>query len=548
MAKKFYITMAIPYVNAAPHIGHALEFIQTDTIARSKRLQGFATMVVSGSDENGLKIVQAAEKASLSPQELADCNTQIFLNLAKRLSVEINTWRRGSDKKLHWPGTEKLWKLGQENGDIYKKMYGGYYCVGCEDFLTKKDLVEGKCPEHLKEPEWVEEENYFFRLSKYQKAIEQLITSNQLLIVPDTRRNEILSFIRAGLADFSISRSKARAKNWGIPIPEDASQVIYTWYDGLNIYQTAVGFGYDENLYKKWWPADLHVIGKGISRFHAVYWIGILLSAGLPIPKSIFIHGYITSEGQKMSKTLKNIVDPFAICQKYGSEVIRYYLLREIPAYGDGDFSERRLKEIYNADLANGLGNLVARVAKLATPLINPNTSLPKIVPFNELYLSGACKMYKKALDEFRFNDALAFILNKVTSANKQIDQAKPWNLKGKQLEEFLLAAISKILEIAVLLQPFLPETADKIQKQFSGAAVKSQGPLFPRMKPPRPCQPTGRTGKDVDELSQVGEVSLDGSASSLPAPYRTVTGPASCLPAGKASPTKPGFRRGGIT
>src|SRR3989344_1861508 len=362
---KFYITAAIPYVNGKPHIGHALEFVQCDVVARYKKLLGYDTLYVSGSDENGLKIVQAAEKNSLTPQELSDKNTQAFLELVNLLSVNIGVWRRGSDRKLHWPGTEKLWRLGEKNGDIYKKMYGGYYCVGCEDFYTKKDLVDGKCPEHLTVPEWVEEENYFFKLSRYQEQIEELIRSDTLHIIPQERKNEVLSFIARSLEDFSISRSQKRAKNWGIPVPGDDSQVIYTWYDGLNIYQTAVGFGYDEALWKKWWPADLHVIGKGILRFHAVYWIGMLLSAGLPLPKSIFVHGYISSGGHKMSKSLGNVIDPFEVVKRYGTDATRYYLLREIPAYGDGDFTFERFQQLYNADLANGLGNTISRVAKL---------------------------------------------------------------------------------------------------------------------------------------------------------------------------------------
>lgn len=470
MAKKFYLTIAIPYVNGSPHAGHALEFIQGDTVARYHKLLGEDVFFVSGSDENGLKIVQAAEQENLTPQALADKNTKIFQECAKVLNVNFDVWRRGSDQKLHWPGSQKLWQLCSKNGDIYKKLYGGFYCVGCEDFYTEKDLVEGKCPEHLTKPEWVEEENYFFRLSKYQKQIEDLITSNQLIIIPQTRRNEILTFIKSGLNDFSISRSKKRAQNWGIPVPNDESQVIYTWFDALNIYQTAVGFGYDETLYKKWWPADLHMIGKGIIRFHAVYWIGMLLSADLPLPKSIFVHGYISSGGHKMSKSLGNVVDPFAIVKKYGTDAVRYYFLREIPAYGDGDFSEGRFKELYNADLANGLGNLVARVAKLASQRKSLRGKTPSY------------NFYNDALREFRFNDALAFVWEKVTIANKTVDETKPWELKGEELEKALQNVINQILKIAVLLQPFLPETSQKIKQQFTGPKIKAQPPLFPRI------------------------------------------------------------------
>lgn len=470
--KKFYITAAIPYVNGKPHVGHALEFVQGDVMARYKKIMGFDTIYVSGSDENGLKIVQAAEKQQVTPQELADRNTRLFLQLIKLLNVDIDVWRRGSDKKLHWPGTEKLWKLGERHGDIYKKMYGGFYCVGCEDFYTKKDLVNGKCPEHLTEPEWVEEENYFFKLSRYQKQIENLIRSDKLLVVPQARKNEVLSFIESGLEDFSISRSRKRAKNWGIPVPGDDNQVIYTWYDGLNIYQTAVGYGYDEELWEKWWPADIHVIGKGIVRFHAVYWIGMLLSSQLPLPKSIFIHGYISSGGHKMSKSLGNVIDPFDVVKKYGTDATRYYLLREIPTHGDGDFTYERFEQIYNADLANGLGNLIARVSKLCEKVTFKTKQLPQL---NE--------EYSKDIEDFRFNEVLEVIWNGIRILDKKINDQEPWKITNKKrLTEILQFAVDDIRNIALELRPFLPQTAEKILTQFSQARIKSEAPFFPRI------------------------------------------------------------------
>ena len=479
--KKFYITAAIPYVNGVPHIGHALEFVQCDAIARYKKLAGYETLLISGSDENGLKIVQAAEKQNLAPQELADKNTLVFKNLVKQLNIGIDVWQRGSDRKFHWPGTHKLWQLCEKNGDIYKKLYGGFYCVGCEDFYTKNDLVEGKCPEHLTEPEWVEEENYFFRLSKYQERIEKLIETDELRVVPQTRKNEVLSFIRSGLEDFSISRSRERAKNWGIPVLGDESQIIYTWFDGLNIYQTGVGFGYDDNLWQKWWPADVHVIGKGIIRFHAVYWIGMLLSAGLSLPKSIFVHGYIASGGQKMSKTLGNVIDPFEVIQKYGAEALRYYLLREIPAHGDGNFTYERFEQLYNADLANGLGNLVARVSKL---LENYDVDLSQ-------FKSDDKKLFDEILsdiDTHHFNFALQQIWQEISKLDRFINDEKPWEKPRsgalKSLGKILTGthALSSIREIAYALQPFMPETAEKILTQFKGPKILSQAPLFPRL------------------------------------------------------------------
>src|SRR3989344_3805937 len=366
MNKKFYITCAIPYVNAAPHIGHALEFVQGDVIARYHRLLGDEVALLSGGDENALKNVQAAEKAGAPVQKFIDENNTKFIELTKALGCQFNIWQKGSDQTHHFVSSQYLWKLCEK--DIYKKSYEGLYCVGCETFYEKGALNEnGECFEHPgKKLDVVKEENYFFELSKYQKHIIELITSGSLVIVPETRKNEVLSFLKQPLKDISISRSNERAKNWGVPVPGDNTQRMYVWFDALNIYQSGIGFGWDEEEYKKWWPADVHVIGKGISRFHAVYWPAFLLSAGLGTPKSIFVHGYFTVNGQKMSKTLGNVIDPFELIHKYGADALRYYFLREIPSSADGDFSERRFKELYNADLANGLGNLVARVAKLA--------------------------------------------------------------------------------------------------------------------------------------------------------------------------------------
>ena len=364
--KKFYITTAIPYVNANPHLGHALEFVQTDVIARYQKLLGKDAFLTTGADENSLKNVQAAEEAGITTQELCNKNAEIFKELALKLGLSFNSFLRSSIKKDHWPGVHKLWELCKKSGDIYEKKYKGLYCVGCEAFYADNELVNGLCPEHKKKPEVVEEENYFFRLSKYQKRIEKLIETGELRIVPETRKNEVLSFVKRGLEDFSVSRSKERAKGWGVPVPDDDSQIIYVWFDALNIYQTAIGFGTNEKLYKKWWPADLHVIGKGIIRFHAVYWPAILLSAGLQLPKSILVHGYITIEGHKMSKSLGNIVNPSDLLKKYSADALRYFLIKEIHVANDGDFSEKALVSRINGELVGDLGNLIYRVLSLA--------------------------------------------------------------------------------------------------------------------------------------------------------------------------------------
>jgi methionyl-tRNA synthetase len=473
--KKYYITAAIPYVNAAPHIGHALEFVQTDVVERYHKLLGNETLSLSGADENALKNVQAAEEEGIPIQEFVDKNSEIFTRLAKELDVGFDIWQKGSDKEKHYPSSQKLWKLCNKNGDIYKEKYEGLYCVGCEAFYSPEELDEkGECHEHPgKKLQEVSEENYFFRLSKYQNRLTKFIESNKLKIIPETRKNEVLSFLKQGLKDISISRTNERAKNWGVPVPDDPSQRIYVWFDALNIYQSGIGFGWDEKKYNKWWPADVHVIGKGIIRFHAVYWPAFLLSAGLELPKSIFVHGYFTVNGQKMSKTLGNIIDPFYLIKKYGADTLRYYFLAKFSPFTDGDFSEKKLKETHNADLANGIGNLVARVARLCE-IAKIEISKSKNLKFN--------KEIQKHLDNFRFDFAIEVIWKKVARLDKEIDKNKLWENTSKK-KEILTDIIQEIRQITFDLKPFLPETAGKIEKQFKGPKIKSTKSLFPRIK-----------------------------------------------------------------
>lgn len=471
--KNFYITTAIPYVNAKPHVGHALEFVQADTIKRFQLSLLNSVTLLSGSDENALKNVQAAEKESETPQEFVDRNAVLFQALAKNLNINFDIFQKGSNPD-HFASSQKLWELCNENGDIYKKSYSGLYCVGCEQFYEKEELNEnGECFEHPgKKLEEVTEENYFFKLSNYQSEIEKLLSEDVIKIIPNSRKNEVLSFVKKGLMDISISRSNERAKNWGVPVPKDSSQRMYVWFDALNIYQSGVGFGIDENLYKKNWPADVHVIGKGIIRFHAVYWPAFLLSAKLELPKLLFVHGYFTVDGQKMSKTLGNVVDPNEIINKYGTDALRYYLLSQIPSTGDGDFSETRLKEVYNSDLANGLGNLVARVSKLCEKINLSSEFTPHTFSDN----------VKTSLEEFNFNKALEYIWEEIKKSDKFINEEKPWEKDGEKLKAILSALSITISQIAFDLKPFLPETAEKILKQFTSEKIISSQPLFPRL------------------------------------------------------------------
>lgn len=479
---KYYITTAIPYVNAKPHIGHALEFVQADTIARYQRLLGKDVLTLSGGDENALKNVQAAEAAGIKIQKFIDKNTKLFRELTIKLNAKHDIWQKGSDTKHHFPSSQKLWGLCKE--DIYKKEYEGLYCVGCETFYSPDELNEsGECHEHLgKKLDKVSEQNYFFALSKYEKKLIEIYEKGEIKIIPEHRKKEVLSFIKSGLKDISISRSNKRAKNWGVPVPGDKSQRIYVWFDALNIYQSGIGFGWDEKKYKNWWPAKLHVIGKGILRFHAVYWPAFLISAGLKLPEAIFVHDYFTVNGQKMSKTLGNVTDPLEILEKYkhhgGVDTLRYYFLAKFNPFTDGDFSEEKLKEIYNADLANGLGNLVARVAKLAE---NSNFEFNDTKFSKEVYR----KAQKEAIELYRFDLALSNIWNADISAiDKHVDQNSPWLIKDKKkLKSVLQEEIDNIRKIAKKIRPFLPETAEKIEKQFKGPKIKSGEPLFPRLK-----------------------------------------------------------------
>lgn len=472
--KKFYITSAIPYVNAKPHIGHALEFVQVDTLSRYHKLLGEDSLSLSGGDENALKNVQAAEEAGIPVQEFVDKNTELFRQLAINLNAQFGVWQKGSDKERHYPSAQKLWRLCEK--DIYKKKYEGLYCVGCETFYSPDELDEkGECYEHPgKKLEKVSEENYFFALSKYQGRLVKLIQSDELRIIPETRKNEVLSFLSQPLLDISISRTNARAKNWGVPVPGDDKQRIYVWFDALNIYQSGIGFGWDEDNYKTWWPADVHVIGKGIIRFHAVYWPAFLLSANLPLPRSILVHGYFTVNGQKMSKTLGNVTDPTDLIEKYGADALRYYLLAKFSPFTDGDFSEDKLKGAYNGDLANGLGNLVSRVAKLCE-----NSGFE----FSKGNSSQLDSSVNEALVNYRFDESLKKIFEIfISSLDSSINAKEPWKLKGKELEEFLTEAVSIIRNLAFNLKPFLPETAEKIEKRFFGPKIKAEKPLFPRL------------------------------------------------------------------
>ena len=498
MKEKFYITTSIAYVNAAPHIGYALEMTQADVIARYHRLLGENVYFLTGVDEHGATNLRAAEKTGKNIKYFVDENTEKFQNLLRALNISNDDFIRTSDQNRHWPGARLLWKKLAVNRDIYKAFYKGLYCVGCEAFITEKDLANGKCELHGKEPEIIEEENYFFRLSKYTKEIETRIKNNELRIIPETRKNEILSLLKRGLEDISFSRP-SKDISWGVPVPDDSSQTMYVWCDALVNYISALGYGASDfqpptSNFQLFWPADLHIIGKDILRFHAAIWPGMLLSAGLELPKAIFVHGFITSAGQKMSKTLGNVVDPFVLAKKFGADGLRYYLTRAIPPFEDGDFTEEKFLENYNANLANGLGNLISRVIKMAgdyfegkieKPTENISAAIPLTQDIN-IFLEKNYEhnrdlesfslpyaidkfiwsKYIEAMKNLELNKAMDIIWSLISITDKYIDEYKPFILVKSDKEKtkgILWNLLYCFASLAWLLEPFLPETSKKI-------------------------------------------------------------------------------------
>lgn len=477
MSKKFYLTTAIAYVNAKPHLGFAYEVIQADVLARLYRTLGDKVYFLTGTDEHGTKNFEAATQNNLDPQSYVDKMSKYFSDLKQILNLTNDDFIRTSDKQRHHIGAQKLWQECEKSGDIYKKVYSGYYCVGCEAFVTEKELDNGSCPIHKKPAQFLEEENYFFKLSRYTDQIKELITTSSLRIIPESKKNEVVEFLNLGLEDISISRPKKRL-SWGVPVPNDSENVIYIWFDALSNYITALGYGTDESKFQKWWPADLHIIGKDISRFHCIYWIGMLLSAKLEIPKTIYIHGFITSNGEKMSKSLGNVIDPVEMAEKYGEEALRYYLLKEIPAGFDGDFTIARFEEVYNADLANGLGNLVNRSAKLAQSL-DLEVSEPSDKPLLD-------QSFVVHLQNVEFNEAVKYIWDKIHKLDAYIEEKRPWELINNDKEqaiEVVSNLVRQLREVSELLGPILPATSENLKEIFKGPKIIKPGkPLFPRL------------------------------------------------------------------
>jgi methionyl-tRNA synthetase len=473
---KYYVTTSIPYVNGEPHIGHALEFIMADVLARYARQQGKHVIFSTGTDEHGGKIADKATELGVKPEEFAAQMSQKFRDLAQALNVSNDRFVRTTDKG-HEQRAQLIWKALEK--DIYKNTYTGLYCTGCEAFVTEAVAKEhdNVCPHHNKPYEKIEEENYFFKLSKYAPQIEKAIAEGSFQVIPVSRKHEIQSVIKEGLDDISISRPKDKL-SWGVAVPGDKTQVMYVWFEALMNYITVLGYPEHQD-FKDYWPANVQVVGKDILRFHAAIWPGMLRGLGLSLPKTLFVHGFINIDGKKMSKSLGNYVTPDEILKEYSPDVFRYFFLRHIPSYDDGDFSWDKLHETYNSELANELGNAVQRtlamVQRYQDGVIG---SIPEV--------THDTAQYREALELCKFDRALEEVWRQVRGLNQYIDEQKPWEISKtgdkEHLQEVLAYQAGSLLQIAEVLEPFMPETSQKIKGVFEKGVIQPiEGTLFPR-------------------------------------------------------------------
>lgn len=477
----YYVTTSIPYVNADPHIGFAMELLQADVLARYARKQGKPVIFSTGTDEHGGKIAEKAHEAGLEPQEFTNQVSQKFKDLGALLNTSADRFIRTTDP-AHTKRAEMIWQALSK--DIYKGSYEGWYCTGCESFVT--DAIakanNGICPDHNRKYERLKEDNYFFKLSSYAPKIKQVIESDQYKILPHSRKNEILNVINDGLEDISISRPKDKI-TWGVPVPNDPNQVMYVWFEALMNYITVLGYP-EHDDFKKFWPANVQVIGKDILRFHSAIWPGMLMALNLPLPDVLYAHGFITVEGKKMSKSLGNVVSPKEVVDKVGVDAFRYYFLRHMPSYEDGDFSWDLLYKSYNSELGNELGNLVQRTAAMI--LKYQNGAIGTIPPPNHDLTT-----YETAMDECKFDRALDEVWEHVRGLNQYIEEQKPWEIAKTNdpthLQEVLAYQVGALLQVAMLLEPFMPETSQKIRSVFETGTVKRlDGTLFPRIEAPK--------------------------------------------------------------
>jgi methionyl-tRNA synthetase len=480
---KILLTTTIPYVNARPHVGFALELVQADVLARHLRRRGQQVRLQTGTDDNSLKNVLAADAAGVPVADFVDGNARAFAALGDVLTLSVDAFVRTSGDERHRAGVQRIWRACAASGDLYRRDYTGRYCVGCEQFYAPADLVDGRCPEHGTVPAEVAEENWFFRLSRYAEPLRALIASGRLRIEPAARRNEVLALIESGLPDFSASRSRERARGWGIAVPGDAGQVVYVWFDALGNYVTAA---------PDWWASArrrVHLVGKGVLRFHAVYWPAILLSAGLPLPTEIVVHDYLTVDGRKISKSAGGAASPVGLVDRYGVDAVRWWLLREVPPVGDVDFTEARLVARADEELANGIGNLVNRVVTLVHRLRSGVVAVGSPVP-GDAALRAACDGVGPAVDAalagYDFRAATSAVWSVVVEANRYVERWRPWELGGAAdrdvLDGCLAALVAACRVIAGELAPFLPDLGARVARQVTGEVLPPAVPLVRRL------------------------------------------------------------------
>ncbi len=474
----FYITTTLPYINSEPHIGFAAEIIRADVIARYKAQRGAEVFFNTGTDEHGLKIYQKAQEMKMDVQAYCDMYSAKFLPLKEKLNLSFNSFMRTTDEN-HKKAAQEFWRRCEANGDIYKKNYKVKYCVGCEMEKTDSELVNGYCPLHPnKDLEVIEEENYFFRFSKYQEKLLKLYQDNPDFVLPPGRLKEISTFVASGLQDFSISRQKDKMPH-GVPVPGDETQVMYVWFDALVNYISCLGWPESSDDFKKYWPG-VQVCGKDNLRPQAAMWQAMLMSAGVPNSKQILVFGFLTSEGQKISKSLGNVVNPYDLVGEYGSDAVRYYLLSEISTFEDGDYSLEKFKLRYNADLANGLGNLAAR----ASNLLEKNEIRTELkINLADISMTALAKEIEEKMKSYKFNEALQLIWEKIKLSDETLSSKAPWKMSDKkEIENVLKPIAQNILNISYFLFPFLPTVSSKIQEQFLAAQIKKGEVLFPRV------------------------------------------------------------------